>query len=37
MSNDKYILVGHEPQKMADLFKWAAWFEKADRVVKKKD
>ncbi len=31
----KYILDGHKPVPCNDVLKWAAWFEKADRIVKK--
>lgn len=30
-----YILDGHTPVEEPDLMKWAQWFEKASRVVKK--
>ncbi len=32
---DKYILEGHKPIKEPDLLKWAEWFEKVNRIVKK--
>lgn len=35
MGTDKYILEGHTPIVCNDLFKWATWFEKADRTVAK--
>lgn len=34
---DKYILEGKNPIPEDDLYKWAMWYEKADRVVKKTD
>lgn len=30
----RYILEGHEPVEEPDLFKWAEWFETADRHVR---
>lgn len=30
----KYILIGHEAVPEPDLFKWAEWFETADRQVR---
>ena len=32
---DKYILVNKKPVKEPDTLKWAKWFEKADRHVKR--
>lgn len=31
---EKYILEGKKPVREHDILKWAAWYEKADRVVK---
>ena len=32
--SDRYILVGHEPVREPDLFKWARWLDSAERHVK---
>lgn len=37
MSDDKYILCGHQPVVVQDLFTWARWFETADRQVANTD
>jgi len=31
--NGKYILIGHEPKPIDDLFAWGMWFETANRHV----
>jgi hypothetical protein len=31
----KYILEGKQPKQIENLFEWARWFEKANRVVEK--
>jgi hypothetical protein len=33
---NKYVLVGHEPV-AAELYEWAAWYERADRTVARTD